>query len=108
MQEVIKLINEAEEKASEIKAEAYAKASDISLKAEERASDIERLAEADCKALREKTLKEAEEEAKRRYDNEITVNRATASKYCADRLKNTDKIVNEIVRRIKRDRKSVV
>jgi len=57
MQEVIKLINEAEEKASEIKAEAYAKASDISLKAEERASDIERLAEADCKALREKTLK---------------------------------------------------
>lgn len=101
MQEIIKLINEAEEKAAEIKAEAYSKAAEIALAAETNAANIERLAEADSKALREKTLKDAAEEAQRRYDEEITVNRAKASKYCSDRLKNTDKIVNDIVRRIK-------
>lgn len=101
MQEIIKQICEAEEKAAEIKADAYAKAAEIALNAEERAADIQKLAEADCKALREKTLKDAAEEAQKRYDSDITVNRAKASKYCSDRLKNTDKIVNDIVRRIK-------
>ena len=102
MQEIIQLINEAEQKASEIKANALEKAGDIASDAENRASDIEKLAEAECKAMREKILKEAVEEAQKRYDNEITVNRAKASKYCEDRLQDTDKIVNDIVRRITR------
>lgn len=96
------MINEAEQKASQIKAEAVDKASRIISAAEARSADIEKLAEADCKSLREKTLKEAVEEAQRRYDDEITVSRAKASKYCADRLKETDKTVTEIVRRITR------
>ena len=102
MQEIIQLINEAEQKAAEIKAKAYDKAAEIAASAEERAADIEKLAEADCKALRESSLKAAQESADKLYDNEITVNRAKASKYCADRLKDTDKIVSDIVRRITR------
>ena len=102
MQEIIEKINEAESKAAEIKANALEKAAEIAANAEERAADIERLAEVDCKALRESSLKAAQEEAQKRYDDEITVNRAKASKYCADRLKDTDKIVNDIVLRITR------
>ena len=102
MQEIIDRINEAEAKAAEIKAQAIEKAAEIAANAEERAADIEKIAEVDCKALRESSLKAATEEAQKRYDNEITVNRAKASKYCADRLKDTDKIVNDIVRRITR------
>lgn len=102
MQEIIQLINEAEQKAAEIKANAMNKAAEIASDAENRAADIDKLAEAECKAMREKCLKDAVEEAQRRYDNEITVNRAKASKYCADKLRDTDKIVNDIVRRITR------
>ena len=102
MQEIIEKINKAEAEASEIKANALEKASEIISQAEERASDIDRLSEADCKALRESSLRNAHQEAQTRYDNEITVNRAKASKYCADRLKDTDKIVNDIVLRITR------
>lgn len=102
MQEIIEKINEAEGNAAEIKAKALEKASEIVSAAEERAADIERLAEADSKEMRESSQKAAIEEADKRYDNEITVNRAKASKYCADRLKDTDKIVNDIVRRITR------
>ena len=102
MQEIIDRINEAEAKAAEIKAKAYEKAADIASAAEERAADIEKIAEADCKTLREGSLKAATEEAQRRYDDEITVSRAKSAKYCADRLKDTDKIVNDIVRRITR------
>lgn len=102
MQEIIQKIFEAEQKAAEIKANALEKAAEIAAGAENRAADIDKLAEAECKAMREKSLKDAVEEAQRRYDDEITVNRAKASKYCADRLKDTDKIVNDIVRRITR------
>ncbi len=102
MQEIIQLINEAEEKAAEIKSEAQDRAAAIAADAEARVADIDKLAEAQCKELRESIVKEAVEEAQKRYDNEITVNRAKASRYCADRLKETDKIVSDIVRRITR------
>ena len=102
MQEIIQLINEAEAKAAEIKANAQLKASEIASAADSRAADIEKIAENECKAMRENSFKEAVEEAQRRYDNEITVQRAKASKYCADRLNEADKIVNDIVRRITR------
>ena len=102
MQEIIDRINEAEAKAAEIKAKALEEAAEIAASAEERAADIEKIAETDAKTLRESSLKAAQQEAQKRYDDEITVNRAKASKYCADRLKDTDKIVNDIVRRITR------
>ena len=102
MQEIIEKISKAEQDAAEIKEKALEKAAEIIAGAEERASDIEKIAEVECKAMRESSLKEATQEAQKRYDNEIIVNRAKASKYCADRLKDTDKIVNDIVKRITR------
>lgn len=102
MQEIINSINEAEAKAAEIKAKAQQKAAEIAENAEERSTEIARLCEAECKALRESSIKEAEEEAEKKYNSEIAVNRAEAAKYAADRLKDTDKIVNDIVRRITR------
>ena len=102
MQEILKSINEAEEKAAEIKAAAQQKAAEIAGNAEERSAEIAKLSEAECKAYREKALKQAEEEAQTAYDNAITVKRAEAAKYAADRLKTADGAVNTIVRRVTR------
>ena len=102
MREIIDSINEAEAKAAEIKAAALEKAAEIGRAAEERAYDIARLSEAGCKAYREKSIKAAEAEADRRYAEKITVKRAEASGFAAACLKNTDKAVNDIVRRITR------
>lgn len=102
MQEILKSINEAEQKAAEIKAEALKKAALIAGNAEERSAEIAKLSEAECKSFREKAVKEAEAEAQKRYDDEITAKRAEAAKYAADRLKTCDNIVSDIVRRIVR------
>lgn len=102
MREIMEMINEAEEKAAEIKAEANDKAAGISSDADERAADIERLAEVDAKELREKTIEDAKRQAQKHYDDEIALNRAKAAGYCADRLKAGDKTVGDIVRRVTR------
>ena len=102
MQEIINEISEAEAKAAEIKAEAQKKAAEILADAEIRCGEIAKLSEAECKAFREKSIKTAEDTANKQYDSEITVKRAEAAQYRADRLKNTDKIVSDIVRRVKR------
>lgn len=102
MQEIINSINEAEAKAAEIKAEALKKAAAIAENAEARCGEIAGLSEAECKALREKSIKNAEAEAQKKYDSEITAKRAEAAQYRADRLKNTDNLVGDIVRRITR------
>ncbi|MDE6691694.1 MAG: hypothetical protein K2K04_06965, partial [Clostridia bacterium] len=99
---ILKSINEAEEKAAEIKAAAIEKAAEIAGNAEERSAEILKLSEAECKAYREKAIKEAEEAAQKNYDDEITVKRAAAAKYAAGCLKSTDNIVSDIVRRIVR------
>ncbi len=102
MQEILKSINEAEEKAAEIKAAAQQKAAEIAANAEERSAEIAKLSEAECKAYREKAVKEAEDKAQKNYEDEFTVKRAAAAKYAADCLKSTDNIVSDIVRRIVR------
>lgn len=102
MQEIIRDINEAEARAAALKEEAYKKATLIAEQAEERCAEIAKLCEAECKAYREKALKEAEIGAQKEYEHAITVKRAEAAKYCADKLITTDKVVNEIVRRITR------
>ncbi len=98
----MKSINEAEEKAAEIKAAAQQKAAEIAGNAEERSAEITKLSEAECKAYREKAIKEAEEVAQKNYDDEITAKRATAAKYDADCGISTDNIDSDIVRRIVR------
>ena len=102
MQEIINSINEAEEKAAEIKAAAIKKAAEIAENAENRSAEILALSEAECKALREKSIKTAKEQARKNYESEITVKRAESAQYRAERIKNIDKIVNDIVRRITR------
>lgn len=102
MQEIINSITEAEERASEIKAQALKKSAEIAYAAEERAFEIAKLSEAECKAYREKSVKQAEADAQKKYEAEMTVKRAEAAQYAAERLKDTDGAVNEIVRRVKR------
>ena len=102
MQEIINSINEAEEKAAAIKAAAIKKAAEIAENAENRSAEILALSEAECKALREKSIKTAKEQARKNYESEITVKRAESAQYRAERIKNIDKIVNDIVRRITR------
>lgn len=102
MQEILKLIKEAEEKAAEIKAAAQQKAAEIAENAEERFAEITKLSEAECKAYREKSMKEAEEAAQKGYEDEIAAKRAAAAEYCADCLQSTDSIVSDIVRRVVR------
>lgn len=102
MQEIIKSINEAENKAAEIKEQALQRAAAIAEAAEVRCAEIEKLCEAECKAYRENAVRQAQIDAQNKYDEEITVKRAEAAQYAADKLKNTDKIVNDIVRRITR------
>ena len=102
MQDILKSINEAETEAAEIKENAQKKAAEISASAEERSAEISKLSEAECKAYREKAIKEAEVGAQKKYEEEITVKRAEGAKYAADRLKTTDNIVSEIVRRVVR------
>ena len=102
MQEIINSINEAEEKAAEIKAAEIKKAAEIAENAENRSAEILALSEAECKALREKSIKTAKEQARKNYESEITVKRAESAQYRAERIKNIDKIVNDIVRRITR------
>ena len=47
-------------------------------------------------------LEQAEADAQKKYEAEMTVKRAEAAQYAAERLKDTDGAVNEIVRRVKR------
>ena len=102
MQEIINSINEAEAKAAEIKAQARKKAAEIAENAEERSAEISKLSETELKAYREKSVKEAEAEAQKRYDSEIAIKRAEAAQYAAERLNNADKFIGDIVRRITR------
>lgn len=100
MNEIIKSITEAEEKAAEIKEKALKRAAEIAAHAEERAGEIDRLSAAECKELREKTLKEAAEKAQADYDNEISAKRAEAAKYAEKCLKRADRQVHDVVRRV--------
>ena len=96
MNEIIKSITEAEEKAAGIKAEALKKAAEIAAAAEIRADEIEKKCETDCKLYRENALKKAN------YDKALTDKRAEAKEYADAVLKKTDGVVNDIVRRITR------
>lgn len=100
MNEIIKNITEAEQKAAEIKQNAAERAALISAQAEERAVEIDRLSAAECKELREKVLKEAAVRAQRIYEDEISAKRAEAAKYAEQCLKNADRQVHDVVRRL--------
>lgn len=102
MLDILESIKVAEQQATEIKEQARKKANEISENAETRAAEILALNEAECKALREKGLKDAEAASLKNYNEEITQKRAQASKYASDRLKNCEDLAAEIVRRVVR------
>ncbi len=102
MNEIIKSITEAEEKAAEIKAGALQKSAEIAAAAEVRAEEIARKCETDCKLFRENQLKKAERDAQANYDKALADKRAEAKAYADALIKKTDGAVNEIVRRITR------
>ena len=100
MDEIIKSITEAEERASQIKAQALDKSAEIAAQAEERAADIEKLSQAECKALREKSIKSALDEAQKKYEETLSEKRAEAAVYAEKCLKKADRQINDIVRRV--------
>lgn len=102
MQDIINSINEAEVKASEIKAQAQAKCAEIVQKAETVADEIAKRCETDCKLYREAEIRKAEKKAEEDYRKALSAKRAEAGAYADNIIKNTDAEVNEIVRRITR------
>lgn len=100
MEEILKSITEAEQKAAQIKEAAGVRAQEIIAEAEVRAGKMREYSETSLKAYRETELKKAAEKAQEDYDGEIKKERDKAVKYADGLLKNTDFYVNDIVRRI--------
>lgn len=100
MDEIIKNVKEAEEKAAEIKAVALKKAAVISENAESRAAEISAANEAECKALKENAVKKAEAEADRLYNLALEKKRNEAKEYADKLAAKTDGAANEVVRRV--------
>lgn len=100
MEELIKSITEAEEKALEIKNDAQQQAARILAEAEHKSAEIAKVCEAELKSLREKRIKEAEDAAQDNYDKTLKQNAVSAQAYADGVIKKTQKCVNDIVRRI--------
>lgn len=100
MEQIIKNVIEAEEKAAEIKAEAQKKAAEILENAEKSAAEIARRNEEECKLMREERIKLARAEAEEKYLKAIKEGADGAKKYADGLTKNTDKFADEIVRRV--------
>lgn len=100
MEEIIKSITEAEQKAAEIKSEAALRAQKIIADAEKQAEEKRKYSQTELKAYRENGIKAATEAAQKAYDEQIERQSLNAKKYAAGLLKDTDFYVNDIVRRI--------
>lgn len=100
MEDIIKSISEAEEKAAEIKNDALNKAHEIAAKAEEKAEEIKKENAAQLKLYRENAIAAAEAAAQKAYADSIEKQRAQAEKYADSLIKDADFYVNDVVRRI--------
>ena len=102
MEEIIKSITEAELKAEQIKTEALDKAAEIAEAAETECRKIAEKCEEECKLYREKEIATAHADPDRLYNEALEAKRAAAASYADSVIKNTDKAVAEIVRRVTR------
>lgn len=100
MEDIIKEITEAEQRASEIKAQAYAEAAEIAARAEVRSREILKASEAELKIFREEQIKTAEESAQKVYLLSVSENAAEAREYADGIIGNTERQVNQIIGRI--------
>lgn len=100
MEEIIKSITEAEAQADALKKQALLQAEKIIEQAEERAATIEKNSAEECKAFREKTLKNAQLQAQQEYDHAIEKKREEGKTYVKERLEQCNLQVQEVVRRV--------
>lgn len=98
---VLELINQAEERAAEIKAKAQEEGAETVAAAEKEAAEIARASEADLRKFRDGEIKSAENRAEAEYEKRIAESRADARGYADRLLESADIFVGEIVGRIK-------
>ncbi|MCI8734298.1 MAG: hypothetical protein HFE40_01945 [Clostridia bacterium] len=102
MNEIIKSITEAEERAEALKEAAQVKSAAIIAQAETEAEQIAKRCETDCKLYRESQIRKAEKEAEENYLKSVSDKKAKAKAYADGVLKNCDSAVSDVVRRITR------
>lgn len=100
MEDIIKVITEAEERAAEIKAQAALRAAEILENASKRAEEILRESETKCKILREVSVRQAEEDAENAYNDALKKSAADAKKYADGVIKAAEGEINVIVGRV--------
>ena len=99
-EDIIKKITEAEEEATNIKAEATQAAMDKIANAELRAAEMMKTSGEVCKAYRETSLKNAEISAQKEYEDAIKNAELEARKYCESILLKADTAAAVVVGRI--------
>lgn len=99
-EDIIKKITEAEEEAANIKAEATQEATDKITNAELRAAEVMKTSGEVCKAYRETSLKNAEINAQKEYDDAIKQAELDARNYCREILLKADTAAAVVVGRI--------
>ena len=100
MEELIKSITEAEERASAIRAEAENKAAQIIAAAEEHAAKIARESEESIKLMREEKLRQSTEKAQSDYVRAIERETLSQKKNADELISRTEREVGDVVRRI--------
>ena len=104
MEEILKTILNAESEGAKLKEEALKRAAEITAEAEARVTEIEKACEAECKNIRESSLRLAERQSEEEYQNTIQVRTSEAQSYADEVLKHTDALVKKITGRISGDR----
>lgn len=104
MEEIIGTIREAEETAAQMKAEAGEKSARILADAERTAAEVAVKSESDCRTLRERTLRAAQEQAQKEYDAATAAEILRAKAYADQKIGETKAFADAAVRRICRDR----
>ena len=102
MEDIIKSVNEAEQKADEIKTGAEQKAAQILAEAEKKASEILKEGEEKLKIYREEQLISAQAASQKDYEKAIADNALKAEEYAASLMERTKIQVVEVVRRVSR------
>ena len=100
MEDIIGMIAETEQKASDIKERAKARAAEIVTEAEKRAMEIVKASESECAALSAKIISEANTEADAAYEASLQKSRASATAYADSILEHVEPQVAAVVGRI--------
>lgn len=100
MDDIIKAINEAEERAAQIKSEAVERAARIIDEARERSAEIGREAAESRAAYREERIRAAELKAEEDYNDSVSASRREAEEYARSVGKNTEVVAGKIAGRV--------